>query len=206
LKQKTRQKVQLIVNIVLTVFSLCALTISMFAWFSTRKYADVRAIQLAVDRQEITIVRQPQSYLFPCATKIGDVTKEDFNSYCCVTGTYEIKGEGKLIVDVTNTDGVLGYVLDGTENGDYYSVIADKLRKKLGDDWQSKPYSSVQKALYEINTSRAVGTTNSNGNTEVTIVCWTQYDQFEDTLNAVSNGVYLYKEVQNLKVNVMFVI
>ncbi len=205
MKQKTRQKIQLIVNIVLTVISLAALTITMFAWFSMQQYANVRNIVLEVDRYQIDILSQPKSYLFPCATKIGDVTKDDFNTFCCVTGTYVIKGDGQLFVDITNQDGVLGYVLDGTENGDYYNVITEKLRAKLGNNWASKSFEDIRLALREINLSRPVGTLNSSGNTEIKIVCWTEYDMFDETLNEVSNGVYPYNEIEDLKVEVMFV-
>lgn len=206
MKQRTRQKIQLILNIVLTVFSLTALVISMVAWFSNNRYAHVRSIEMKVERQEIVIMKQPQSYLFPCATKIGDVTEEDFNGYCCVTGTYVIQGEGQLYVNVTNNDGVLGYVLDGSEGTDYYTAISKKLQEKLGSDWASKSYSDLRNALKDINLSRPVGTTTADGNTEIKIVCWTEYDEFKNTLNELSGGVYTYNEVEDLKVKVTFVI
>ena len=206
MKQRTRQKIQLIINIVLTVFSLTALIISMVAWFSNSRYAEIRSLEMKVERKEIVLVRQPQSYLFPCATKIGDVTKEDFNGFCCVTGTYEIQGKGQLYANVTNNDGVLGYVLDGSEGTDYFTAISTQLQEKLGSDWKSKSYSELRKALKEINLSRPVGNTNSDGNTEITIVCWTQYDKFDSELNILNNGIYTYNEIQDLKVKITFVI
>ena len=210
MKRQTRQKCKLIVNVVLTIISLTALVISMVAWFTSNKYAHLHSLEMQVERKEISLVSQPISYLFPCATKIGDEsTKEDFDRFCCVTGTYVIKGEGKLIADVTNNDGILGYVLEDNDVTNYYEIIANDLDKQLqstGKTLATATYSDLRKALRIINTSRLVGTKNAAGNTEIKIVCWAEYEKFESQLNQSYDGVYSFNQIPDLKVNVTFVL
>lgn len=201
----TKQKLQLIMNLVLTVLSLFALVVSMVAWFSNRKYANVDDLSVSVKRQVVTVLEQPQSILLPCATKIDDVTKDDFNNHCIVVAKYTIAGEGKLFVEVDNKDGLLGYVWDESVDGpinfnsngviqnppNFYGVIAKKLSDKSLPNYQ---YNTVAQALDDIN-SRRVGKTNINDDTDIFIVYWGDYNYLGNTLNKQTSGVYTYQEI-----------
>ena len=210
----TKQKLQLILNLVLTILSLLALVVSMVAWFSNRKYADVDNLSLHIRRQAINVVEQPQSILLPCATKIDDVTKDDFNNHCIVIAKYTIEGEGEFFVEVENKNGLLGYVWDESVDGvinlnsngviqnppDFYGVISKKLSDKSLPNYQ---YNTVAQALDDIN-SRRVGKTNINDDTDIFIVYWGDYNYLGNTLNKQSSGVYSYQEIV-FPANVMFV-
>ena len=201
-----RHKTQLIINIVLTIITLFSLIITVVAWFSTVDYAKIKNLDMQVERQSIEILKTPLSFLFPCATKIADVTKEDFNAYCCIKGTYTIKEDGKIYTDITGADGVLGFALDESDGTDYYTLITTALKEELNtDDLSSYSYDALKRAMKNINLSRRVGKTNADGNTEVTIVCWTEYDSFTTELNQIANNVYVYNEISDLTVDVSFI-
>ncbi len=206
MKYITRQRLRLIVNIALTVFTLFALIISVVAWFSTRQYAEIQSINLSVNRKVVEVLECPQSILFPCATKIDDVSESDFNTHCVVVATYVIKGEGELIAEVDNDEGILGYVWDKkTDSGSYYDVISNAINSYAAEHAIQYPYSysNLQAALNAIN-RRPVGETNEDGNTEITIIYWADYNALGSNLNKISNGVYSYEELE-FNVDVTFV-
>ncbi len=207
-----RQKMRLLLNLILTVVTFLALIVSMVAWFSTRQQADIESIHLEVERQEVKIVKQPNSFLFPCATKISDVSKDSFNNDCCIVETYEIAGDGQVTAYLDSKNGVLAYVLDDTEQGtDYYTIITEKLKEHLHvTDLSTLSYDDLYKALNEINTSRLVGTpitSDGSVNTQVKIVFWSEYDLFMDKLNNADLSYYeVDKANDRFEVKVTFVI
>lgn len=200
-----RQKLQLIINLALTVFTLFALIISVVAWFSTRHYAEINSIDLIVERKTINLLECPKSLVFRCATKINDVTPSDFTDWCVIETTYVVEGEGKLGVEIDNNEGILGYVWDDeVDNGDYYDVItkaiADYMQKENLTEYS---YSDLKDALNIIN-RRAVGTTDEDGNTVIKILFWADYNALGESLNEIKDGVYEYNKIVT-DVNVTFV-
>ena len=62
----------------------------------------------------------------------------------------------------------------------------------------------MAKALNTIN-GRRVGKTNKDGNTDIYVVYWGDYDYLDNDLNKQVNGVYSYREIE-FSAKVTFVI
>ncbi len=207
MKQRIRQKLQLIINIVLTVLSLSALVISMVAWFSNNRYAQIQSLNMHVDQKEFNMVSYPSSIILPCATKLDDVSNDDFNNSCCVVAKYELKGEVSAVVGIKNDDGLLGYVwnedIDGVMDVDQNGVIDDidfygKISEKVSEQLSGSPYSydDLKHALTKLN-RRSVGRVNKNGNTDIYIVFWGDYNKLCDQLNETNDdGDYVFTGIR----------
>ncbi len=132
---------------------------------------------MRVDRMELN---QPTTTTIQlrCPTKIGDTDATTFNQFAAVH-KYTIYGEGQLVTTVQcQGAGMLGYVCDlSNENnfsGDYYSLIVRDIKAQTGKDVENCSFTEIQNALKVIN-KRTTGQF-VNGNTEITIVYWVEYD------------------------------
>ncbi len=212
MKRKQKQKIRLILNMALMVFTLFALIVSMVAWFSANKTASINGLNLFVNQKEFSILKQPESYMFYCATKIAEVDKDLFNSECCVVGEYYIEGADMLYADVVSDQDVLGYVLTGDEKStDYYDIITNALKEELNVDTLSDvSYNDLRSALRDINLSHTAGVPDKvvtadgieHDAMKIQIVCWTEYEQYEENFMNGSGDIY---KSEDLSVKVRFI-
>ncbi len=185
-----KQRRQLIVNMVLMVLALAALVACVVAWFSARRQADVNTLTMTVERVHLELKSEITLIEFPCATKIIDkeTTPQMFDVECAVPKVYTISEAGKLAVSVdysSSSAGMLGYVCDSVNTTNYYEEIKADLKQygNLDLDSQQPTFQQLRTAIAKVNARDRFGETNDNGDTDIKIVYWVEYDEIDDKLN-----------------------
>lgn len=174
-----RVRRQLVINMVLMLFTLMTLVACVTAWFSTRTEADINNLNLTVNRAELKIEPDLTTIEFPCATKITDTTATFFNKDCLVLKRYTVDGEGEVHVDVEcSGDGMLAYVPDNHTTNYYEALVAELKDYFRSDDISLKSFDEIKTALDTINNKR-VGVFK-NQNTVFEVVYWVEYDPVTD--------------------------
>ncbi len=175
---------QFIINVTLMLFTLLTLVACVAAWFSTHTEANIRNLNLSVVRKDIVIAEFTDNIIFPYATKFLDTDPNTFNTESAQVKTYTVLGEGQVYVNVRcNGDGMLAYVPNDTVT-DYHTALINDLKNHFKTtNLSSKSFEDISDALSEINQKR-IGTITQEGNTELKIVYWVEYDQVFNRLNS----------------------
>ncbi len=178
-KLNTQQKKQLTRNVMLMVLTLFTLVCCVVAWFTSSIYANVNHLNMEVERADVRLLSEITKIEFPCATNLGDCTKQEFVNHTSVEKVYYLNGTEPLHVKVDcEGAGMLAYVCPTVSGDAYFDTMISELKTATKkSDPTTWTYEDLQTALDTINTRRVGETATFNGEacTAIRVIYWVAY-------------------------------